>query len=139
MLKYPALIHDDPDGYWVEFPDFPGCVTQGDTMEELIENALDALTLFLDISPDEIEKIPEPSKIAGENIIYVSVPPDVAVPILLQKARKEQNLSQKEVAERIGKTYQAYQRLERIRCNISVRTLQKVANALGKRLEIDLV
>lgn len=43
-LVYPALFSpwDEGDGYTVEFPDLPGCVTEGDTLAEAIEMAQDA-------------------------------------------------------------------------------------------------
>lgn len=44
---YPAIIHDDIDGYWSEFPDLEGCSTQGDSLEELLENASEALEVYL--------------------------------------------------------------------------------------------
>lgn len=44
---YPALVHSDPDGSWVEFPDLSGCYTQGDTYAEILDNAEDVLHLCL--------------------------------------------------------------------------------------------
>lgn len=44
MPHYVALIHKDPDGcYAVSFPDIPGVVTGGDTVEEAIEEATEFL------------------------------------------------------------------------------------------------
>ena len=40
---YPAIIHEDPDGLWAEFPDLPGCQTFADTLDELLTNASEAL------------------------------------------------------------------------------------------------
>ena len=38
MLKiYPAIFHEE-ETYWVEFPDLKGCVTEGSTLEEAMEN-----------------------------------------------------------------------------------------------------
>ena len=31
LVIYPAIVHVDDDGLWAEFPDLPGCFTQGDT------------------------------------------------------------------------------------------------------------
>lgn len=48
---YPAVFHKaEPDevGFWVEFPDLPGCFTQGDTFEEAFSYAQEALGLYLD-------------------------------------------------------------------------------------------
>ena len=43
-LIYPAIFSklDEQDGYCVTFPDLPGCVTQGASLSEAIENAQDA-------------------------------------------------------------------------------------------------
>lgn len=45
---YPAIFHIAEDGgFWVTFPDFPECMTQGDNMQEAYEMAVDALDLTL--------------------------------------------------------------------------------------------
>lgn len=44
---YPAIVHDDADGLWAEFPDLPGCSTQGDTQGELLTNAAEAMECYL--------------------------------------------------------------------------------------------
>ena len=36
LLIYPAIIHDDKDGLWAEFPDLVGCSTQGDNQQEIL-------------------------------------------------------------------------------------------------------
>jgi len=52
------------------------------------------------------------------------------------KYRIENNLSQKELAEKIGTKQSAISRLENDDYNPSIEFLDKVANALGKKLEI---
>lgn len=49
-------------GYTVTFKDLPGCITEGDTMEEAIDMAKESLELFLWNLEDEKEEIPVPSK-----------------------------------------------------------------------------
>lgn len=45
MSGYIALVHkDDGTSYGVSFPDVPGCISAGDTFEEVVENAAEALT-----------------------------------------------------------------------------------------------
>ena len=45
-LFYPAIFHiAEEGGFWVTFPDFPECMTQGDDMQEAYEMAVDALGL----------------------------------------------------------------------------------------------
>jgi antitoxin HicB len=37
------LAEDEGGGYLIEFPDLPGCVSDGDTIEEAITNGVDAM------------------------------------------------------------------------------------------------
>lgn len=66
LVIYPAIIHVDDDGLWAEFPDLPGCFTQGDTQEELLANAAEAMECFLLGLLEDGEKLPQPS--APQNI-----------------------------------------------------------------------
>ena len=59
---YPAIIHNE-DGYWVEFPDLPGCQTRGDTLEETMGLAQEALGLYLASLIEHNEPIPAASDI----------------------------------------------------------------------------
>ena len=47
-LLYPAVFHEDSDGVWAEFPDLEGCFTEGDTLEEAYNMAVDAVGLYLE-------------------------------------------------------------------------------------------
>ena len=48
-LNYPFQAVADPDGGWVVlFPDLPGCITQGDTLEELTSMAREAMELWIE-------------------------------------------------------------------------------------------
>lgn len=61
-IIYPAIFHKEEDGrYWVEFPDLPGCLTDGDTLEEAFLMAGDALDCWFD---DPNEARPHPTPIA---------------------------------------------------------------------------
>ncbi len=63
-VYYPAVFHEQENGYWVEFPDLPGCLTEGRTDREAIVMAQDALAMYLDKTGDEEERqIAEPSKL----------------------------------------------------------------------------
>ena len=43
-LFYPAVFHTaEEGGFWITFPDFPECLTQGGNMQEAYEMAVDAL------------------------------------------------------------------------------------------------
>lgn len=49
-MKYTVLVYEaEPDegGYWAKVAELPGCVTQGDTIEEIRENVVDAIEEYL--------------------------------------------------------------------------------------------
>jgi antitoxin HicB len=50
---------DDGDGYTVTVPALPGCITQGQTVEEAIAMARDAISLYLEVLKDRGEPFPE--------------------------------------------------------------------------------
>lgn len=59
-LFYPAIFHQaEEGGFWVSFPDFPECLTQGEDMEQAYEMAADALGLAL--ASCEKEQLPLPT------------------------------------------------------------------------------
>lgn len=60
-LFYPAIFHKEDDGFWVSFPDFPECLTEGDNMEQAYDMAVDALGLAITSRKEEKEEIPSPS------------------------------------------------------------------------------
>ncbi len=64
MADYVAILSKDPDSdYGVDFPDFPGCVTAGETPEEARELALEALCLHVEGMIQDGEQIPSPSPV----------------------------------------------------------------------------
>lgn len=59
---YPAVFEtDEAGGYGVTFPDLPGCVSEGDTLEEAYANVIEALELHLEGMHDQGEPLPPPS------------------------------------------------------------------------------
>ena len=43
-MKIQAIVHKaEEGGFWAEVPSIPGCATQGETMEELRHNLLEAI------------------------------------------------------------------------------------------------
>jgi len=53
-MKLKVVIHKaEEGGYWAEVPAIPGCATQGETLQELIENLYDAVEGCLSIDMDD--------------------------------------------------------------------------------------
>ena len=55
-MRY-AIIYQDEEGNWIaEVPSLPGCVSQDDSREEVIENIREAIALYLeDLDEDQQE------------------------------------------------------------------------------------
>ena len=48
-MKIRAIVHRvDEGGFWAEVPALPGCVTQGETMDEVRTNLIEAIELWLE-------------------------------------------------------------------------------------------
>ncbi|OGH12517.1 MAG: hypothetical protein A2857_06990 [Candidatus Levybacteria bacterium RIFCSPHIGHO2_01_FULL_36_15] len=54
ILEYNAIFQKEAEGgYSVWVPLLPGCTSQGETFEEALENIKEAITLYLEDSPEE--------------------------------------------------------------------------------------
>lgn len=62
MTAYIALLRKDADSdFGVEFPDFPGCVTAGSTLDEARRMADEALRLHVDGMIEDGDALPAPA------------------------------------------------------------------------------
>jgi predicted RNase H-like HicB family nuclease len=83
-MEYFAVIHKEAGSdFGVSFPDFPGCVTAGSTLEEARFNAIEALTFHMEGMLEDGDDIPAPSSIddiAGDLEGAVVLPVNVDLP-----------------------------------------------------------
>ena len=71
MRSYNVVLEPDADGGYVAIvPAFPGCYSQGDTVEEALANAREAIAMTIEDMQASGEPIPDP---AGELIGKVAV------------------------------------------------------------------
>ena len=81
MTVYIGLLRKDPTSdFGVDFPDFPGCVTAGSTIEEAVAMAREALGGHIECMVDEGQEIPSPS---GLEAVTSDPENEGAVPILV--------------------------------------------------------
>ena len=73
MRHYTILLHPDKEqgGYWVSVPALPGILTQGDTLEEAIAMAREAIELHIRGMIRDGEEIPEDD--AGTQALSIDV------------------------------------------------------------------
>ena len=122
-----------------KYPERFFCMGMAWTLEEAKANAEEALECTLRSLLDERRPWPaaktRPNAAKGLYAIPVSPLVECAQGIVKARGRTPAAV----IARRMGITPQSYGRLENPRSNLSVRTLEKAAKALGKRLEINLV
>jgi antitoxin HicB len=63
-LDYPYTVRhleeDEGSGFIIEFPDLPGCMSEGDNLEEAIKNGREAVLAWIEVAKEEGRKIPDP-------------------------------------------------------------------------------
>ncbi len=85
---YIALLHKDADSvFTVTFPDLPGCLTAGDSLEEARANAAEALALHLDGLAEE--GLPAPPPVKGLDEIMADPANRAAVGFLVDAPAKK--------------------------------------------------
>ncbi len=59
-LQRQVLVYPGEDGYWIaEVPSLPGCISQGATRDEAVENIKEAIELYIDVLNEDGRPIPE--------------------------------------------------------------------------------
>ena len=56
-----TLPPEEGGGYLIEFPDLPGCISDGETIEEAIANGKDAMFCWIETAKQHGDAIPQPS------------------------------------------------------------------------------
>ena len=55
-MKVKVVVHEaEEGGYWAEVPSIPGCATQGESFEELLENLYEAIEGCLSVDVQKIK------------------------------------------------------------------------------------
>ena len=135
-IRYPATVQAQDDGsFLVQFVDLPDTFTEGHTKEEALFNAGEVLSAMLAWRLDEAKDVPAPSqKVKGA--YYVAPDAKTQAAMLLRLARGERSLS--ELARALETSWPAAKRLEDPAHWPSLKTLDRAAAALGKRLVLVL-
>jgi antitoxin HicB len=136
-FTYPiVLTPDDEDGgFVVTFPDIPHAITQGDSVEECLEQAVDCLEEVLAGFIDDGEEIPAPSAVKPGDY---SVAPgaQIALKVEVFQAWKAAGISKVELAARMGVKEPEARRILDPRHGTKLPTLERALRALGKTLEL---
>jgi predicted RNase H-like HicB family nuclease len=116
-MDYIAYLHKDrKSDFGVSFPDFPGCITAGKTLEESRRNAEEALALHIAGMIDDGETIPAPSTLDDiaddpdmKNAVAILVNVDSEKRVRVNITARESQIDRIDrLAEEAGMTRSAY-------------------------------
>jgi predicted RNase H-like HicB family nuclease len=63
-MNVKIVVHEaDGGGYWAEVPALPGCVSQGETMDELLAHMREAIQAWLDTAPFDAAEPAQPRQV----------------------------------------------------------------------------
>ncbi|HZF52438.1 MAG TPA: type II toxin-antitoxin system HicB family antitoxin [Polyangiaceae bacterium] len=79
---YVALVRKTKRSYSVDFPDFPGCVSGGDTVDEALRCAAEALSLHVRGMVEDGERLPQPTPV---DVVITRKEAKGAIPALLPR------------------------------------------------------
>lgn len=138
-FAYPVELSVDQSdgGYVVTFRDLPESITQGDSVEECLKEAVDCLEEAIAGRIDDNREIPEPSpKREGEYII--NLPLTMVFKALVYLAFKEAEMSKNQLAQKLNVDEKEVRRLLNPRQGIKLSTFERVLLTLNKKIEVSI-
>ena len=138
MRAYPAALVPDPDGgYTVTFRDVSEAITEGDTREEALLHAEDALESALAMYIAAGEPLPLPSRAEpGEELVPLSALGMAKT--ALYEAMREQHVGRAELARRLRWHLPQVSRVLDLRHASRMEQVEVALAALGLRLIVDV-
>ena len=140
MLMYPVQLDKDEEAasFAVSFPDIPEAHTFGNTVDDSLMHAADALESALDFYFDDKRPVPLPSTPApGQHV--VELPISLSAKILLLNEMLAQQVRPAELARRLHTTPQEVNRLTNLHHATKIDGIADAMKALGKRLVVSAV
>jgi antitoxin HicB len=134
---YPALLTADQKdgGFVVTFRDLPEAITQGDSLEQALNEAADCLEESIAMRIDDKLEIPQPSQLKhGEYL--VAVPAQTALKAALNLAMREKGMSKVELANTLNIHEKEVRRILDPHHVTKLSTMERTLVVLGQRIEL---
>ena len=135
-MRYPVTITPDDGQFSVTFPDVPEAVTFGETRDEALERAPDALLTIFDAFMKDRRDLPAPSETTGDAI---ELPALESAKIELYRAMRVGNVGKAELARRLDWHLPQVDRVLRVKHGSQLDQMEAAFAALGKKLVLTVV
>ena len=135
-FTYPIELTEQPEGgYLVLFPDLPEAITQSESKEDAIEEAVDCLEEAIANRIDMKLEIPHASK-AKKNQLSVSLPATLSAKTALYLTVKKEKLTNTSLAKKLNCDEKEIRRLLDPHFKSKIPRIEQVLHQLGQKLEI---
>ena len=138
-MEYPArFVHDkQAGGFVVSFPDVPEAITEGDTFEQAMRMAEEALELALTFYTEQSKDLPRPG-LLKRGMRTVKVPALSEAKFILYSSFRAKGINNFELARRLQCSPSQVDRLLDIQHKSKLDQLEAAFAAIGKRLSIQV-
>jgi antitoxin HicB len=138
MYLYPVLFVPEKHGFIVTVPDIPEVVTEGDSIAEATEYAIDAIELVLGEYIRRQAGIPRASKRRGRHVRTVELPLLTQAKLSLYSAMQASGVRKANLARRLGVSKPQVERLLDLSHGSRLEQIEQAFRALNKRLELSV-
>jgi len=136
--QYPMTVESNGEGGFIAcFRDVPEAVTESWSLEELKEDALDALITSIDFYIEDGREFPSPSELETGDMA-VALPASVIAKVLLLNTMVKNNVRPADLARKMRIKPQEVTRITDVKHSTKIDTMQNAFKALGKDLVFEL-
>jgi antitoxin HicB len=135
VIGYPVELTPDDNGtFLVASPDFPELTSFGDTIEESLERAQDALLEAIEARIHDGEPLPQPSR--GKHL--VRLPAQAAIKVLLYQALQAEGIRKSEFARRMSIPRQEVDRILDLNHGTALPRMELAFAVLDRQLDVEV-
>ena len=138
MYSYPALFVPEKRGFVVTVPNIPEVVTEGDSVEEATEFAIDAIEVVLGEYMRRQSPIPKPSGRKGKYVRSVELPLLTQAKLSLYSAMLDLGVRKADLARRLGISKSQVERLLDLQHASRLEQIESAFRVLKKRLGLSV-
>jgi antitoxin HicB len=136
-MEYPARFTPEEGGFFVTFPDVPEAITEGDTIEEAMAMAAEALEVSLTFYTEEWKDLPKASA-PKRGMRMIAVPALSEAKFKLYSALRAAGIRKVELARRLDCSPSQVDRLLDIQHKSKLDQLEAAFAAIGKSMSIEI-
>ena len=138
MFEYALEVHEEPDSVWLSCAEIPEMHAVGDTLEQALDTAIDAIETALSIYVDDRRLIPTGQAREQASDVVLRLPALTAAKVALWNTLLESGLSKAELARRLGVQRPQVDRLVDFLHHSKIENVERALQQLGRRISLSV-